>query len=84
MTAFEDWSPSRAVALLTEALRHCDRVVRPPEIRDPVADMLRATIEQCVRLPDVRAALWGRPINFTLAIAEGIVAAAGRDDRAGG
>lgn len=82
--AFQDWTPSRVVALLTEALRHCDRVVEPPDIRDPVADLLRATVEQCVRLPDTRTALFGRSLVYPLGIAQGIVTAASRGARAGG
>lgn len=75
------WTPRRAVALLTLALRHVDAVVQPPEIRDPVADILRSAVELCT----TKVSLLGLSVDHTLELAQGIVAAAGGgDDHAGG
>lgn len=75
-----DWTPRRAVALLTLALRHVDAVVQPPEIRDPVVGILRATAELCT----TKVSLLGLRVDYALDLAQGIVTAAGCGDHEGG
>lgn len=78
---YQGWTPRRAVALLTLALRHVDAVVQPPEIRDPVTDILRAAVESCA----TKVSLLGLSIEHALSLAQGIVTAAGDGgDHAGG
>ena len=66
-----DLNPRAASARLSLALTRLD-VVQPPELREPVADILRAGVELCAISPS----LLGRPIEHALRLATAINAAA--------
>lgn len=66
-----DHSPRSAAVLLSRALVHL-HVVQPPQLREPVADILRAGVELCT----VSRSLLGLPIHYTLDLAQAVIDAA--------
>lgn len=74
-----DYTPRRAIALLTLALGRLD-LIQPPGLREPIRHLLRAACELCaLQPPDSEAALVGRPLNYELTIAHELVNAATSD-----
>lgn len=67
-------SPRSAAVLLSGALAHLD-VIQPPELRGPVRDILRAGVELCVG----SRSLLGKPIQYTIDLAEAVMNAASSD-----
>ena len=65
-------SPRAAVVLFTRALR-CVEQIQPPTLREPVADMLAAGIEEC----SVVSSLLGRRVNHLLMLAQALIEACG-------
>jgi hypothetical protein len=71
-----DHSPRSASVLLSGALAHLD-VIQPPALRSPVRDILRAGIELCVG----SRSLLGKPIQYTLDLAQAVMTAAAEERR---
>lgn len=68
-----DHTPRSASALLSDALAHLD-LIQPESARGPIRDMFRAGIEVCV----TSHSLLGKPLVYTLGLAQAIVDAARR------
>lgn len=64
-----DLSPRQAGLLFARALRRVDRI-QPASLREPVAAMLEAGIEQCT----LCRPLLGKPVNHLIALADALTA----------
>lgn len=68
-----DHSPRSAVALLSEALSHVDKI-EPSAAREPVRQMFRAAIEMYA----VSRNVLGQPVVYVLELARALVDAPGK------
>lgn len=68
VTKPQDHTPSSAVALLSKALSHLDKV-QPSGAREPVRQMFRAGIETCA----MSRSLLGMPVVYVLELAQALV-----------
>jgi hypothetical protein len=60
-------SPRATALLFARALQHVDRL-QPPAVREPVAAMLEAGVEECA----VSASLLGRRMNYLIELAQAL------------